>query len=500
MAGASIVKPSLLSLVAGLALPLAFAPFDHWWLAFLSPLVPLYFWLRLPPGQAARVGFAFGAAAFLAGTYWLYISVHVFGQTPLAIAVALMLGLVLIMGVYYLLAGALVARYARGGAPPWLLIAGIAAIWTLLEWLRGWVLSGFPWLSLGYSQLSSPLAGFAPVAGVYAVSFFAALVTAAAAVAWSRGLHARIVAGVAVAVVFGGGAMLKRVDWTEPSGQPFAAALIQGGIPQNRKWLPEEFEPTLRLYRDLTMENLDAKIIVWPEVAVPAVRQRVGPYLAKLDAVVEAAGVALVLGIPEVDPERGRSYNSMITLGEVEASYQKRHLVPFGEYFPVPQFVREWMRLRSLPYSDMARGARVQPVLDLGGHAAAVSICYEDAFAAEQLGFFPAAELIVNISNDAWFGDSIAPHHHLDIARMRSLEAGRWQLRATNTGITAFIDPQGRLAATSPQFEPAVLKMPIEPRSGMTPYLVTGNWPLLLLSFALVALLEVRLRWRVSGA
>lgn len=500
MAGASIVKRCAISFVAGLALPLAFAPFDHWWLALVLPLVPIHFWLRLSPGRAARVGFAFGAGAFLAGTYWLYISVRVFGQTPLAIAIALMLGLVLIMGIYYLLAGALIARYAGSGPPSWLLVAGIAAIWTLLEWFRGWVLSGFPWLSLGYSQLSSPLAGFAPVAGVYAVSFFVVLIAASLAVAWAGGRHERMLAGVAVVVVFGGGAAWNLVDWTEPSGQPFTAALIQGGIPQSRKWLPEEFEPTLSLYRGLTLKNLDAKVIVWPEVAIPAVREKVEGYLAELDGIVESAGVALVLGIPEADRQRGQSYNSMITLGEVDGSYQKRHLVPFGEYFPVPPFVREWMRLRSLPYSDMARGARNQPALDLGGHAAAVSICYEDAFASEQLGFFPAAELIVNISNDAWFGDSIAPHHHLDIARMRSLESGRWQLRATNTGITAFIDPQGRLAALAPQFEPHVLRMAIVPRSGMTPYLATGNWPLLLFCFVLVALLEMRQRRRVSGA
>jgi len=476
--------PRLLSLLAGLTLPLAFAPFGAWWYAPLVVAAGAAFWPGLGPRRAAAAGFAFGAGAFLAGTYWLYISITIFGGAPPALSIFLMLGLVLIMAVYYAGAASIVAWLTARDIRhlPWVL----PAAWVSMEWLRGWVLSGFPWMSLGYSQTDGPLAGFVPVVGVYGASLVVALL-AAALIMLVREPRWRVPAALIIVAMPAAGAGLGRIDWTEPTGAPLRAALVQGAISQDRKWLPEELAPTLALYRRLTLAEADADIVVWPEVAVPAETNQVADYLADIDRVMEARDASLLLGIMDYDEGLGGYSNSVLLLGPGEGIYRKRHLVPFGEYFPVPDFVREWMRLMSLPYTDTAAGPERPELLQAAGERVALTICYEDAFGAEQLYAFPEATLLVNVSNDAWFGDSIAPHQHLQIARLRSLEVGRWQLRATNTGITAFIGPRGRIHALSPQFETAVLRARVQPRTGRTPYAATGNWPVVGLCLVLLS-------------
>ena len=231
---------------------------------------------------------------------------------------------------------------------------------------------------------------------------------------------------------------------------------------------------------------LDARLILWPEAAIPALRNDETDFLAAASAELAGDGVGLIMGIVEKEPVEGQFLNRMIAIGASEGEYSKRHLVPFGEYFPVPDFVREWMRLMNLPYTDFAAGDPHQPPLRVGDIALAPSICYEDAFGREMLTFLPEAGLLVNVSNDAWFGDSIAPHQHLQMARMRALEAGRYLLRATNTGISAIVGPKGEMLASSPLLELDVLKGEIQPLSGNTPFALFGN-------LAILALLAVKL-------
>ncbi len=487
--------PTLVSFLAGVLLPLAFAPFDLWFLAILLVAGVLGLWRSLNVSLARRAGFAFGFGAFLTGTYWLYISIAVFGKAPGWLAIALMLGMILIMAFYYALTAWVVARLAgpASGVISWLLVC--PAAWVLGEWLRGWVLSGFPWVSLGYSQLSSPLAGFAPVLGVYGVSLVVVLLAALlVALAQSSSWRYRWQYGAAIVVIFLLGGGLKSVTWVESVDEPLKAALIQGGIDQDKKWLSEWRQPTLDLYRNLTGSNLDADVVVWPEVSLPAAEVQVLPYLEEIDQLLTKNKVSLAFGILDIQSEPRSVHNALLTRGEGAGRFYKHHLVPFGEYFPVPAFVREWMRLQSLPYADMNRGAARQPGITLAGHRVATSICYEDAFASEQRHFFPEAAFIVNVTNDAWFGDSIAPHHHLDIARMRSLESQRWQLRAANTGITAIIADDGGVVDRIPQFEAGVLRGLVELRHGSTPYVLLGNGPLMLLAFLLLLFFEVRRR------
>jgi len=469
----------------GALLTLSFAPFNLYPAAVLLVLPLFASALSFAPRRAARHGFAWGVGLFLSGTYWIYVSVHVFGQAPLWIAILLMFGLVLIMAGYCAATGWLLARLA-GGDPLRLALAGPAA-WVLVEWLRGWVLSGFPWLALGYAQVDSLLAGWAPLLGVYGVSWMLLLSACGLLL-----LVTRRYAAIAVPLVvlpWLAGFLLQSVPWTGPSGSPFRVTIVQGGVSQDRKWLPEQFNTTLELYRNALLAAESSPVVVWPEVAIPALVDQVDGFLDLLQSDLRSRGQSLALGILERDIASREIYNSLLLLdGATRQVYRKRHLVPFGEYFPVPDFVREWMRLMSLPNSDMTPGDDVQPLLvAANGTRMAAAICYEDAYGAEQLYALPDAAVLINVSNDAWFGDSIAPHQHLQIARMRALEAGRWVVRATNNGVSAFIGPDGMLTGTAPQFRFATLTHQVEPRQGLTPYARTGNWPLLSLLAALAA-------------
>jgi apolipoprotein N-acyltransferase len=251
-------------------------------------------------------------------------------------------------------------------------------------------------------------------------------------------------------------------------------------------------------YAAMTAALAPAELVIWPEAAVPAPDHLVQPYLEELADLASAREQQLLVGILTRDPATDEYRNSILALGAPAGAYHKRHLVPFGEFFPVPAFVRRWMRMMNLPYSDLAAGRHDQPLLRARGVGLAPTICYEDAYGAEQLGFIPAAGVLVNVSNDAWFGDTLAPHQHLQMARMRALETGRPMARSTNTGITVFTDERGRITARAPSFEPAVLAAAVQPYTGLTPYVRTGNAPVVVLAIGLVlaAAAAARLRRR----
>jgi apolipoprotein N-acyltransferase len=470
-----------LALPLGALLAAAFAPLNWWLLAFLCPAALFAMWHGAGPRTAARRGFAFTAGTFLAGTYWIYHSVHLIGGAPVWIAILLMLGLVAIMGAYTALIGYGSARWGPpSGAVRWMLL--LPAAWVLAEWLRGWVLSGFPWLALGYSQLDTALAGYAPLLGVYGVSLATAAIAGAIVTVFMGSRREKVIALVTTLLIWGVGAGLGRVQWTEPSGNAVSVALVQGAVPQKMKWDAAQRQQTLDLYRDLTLPHLGATIVLWPEAALPALERDLGDYLGPLRAQAQAAGTTLVTGLLTHDPATDAYYNGLVAYTPQAQWYHKRRLVPFGEFFPVPPFVREWMRLMNLPYSDMQPGADDQDPLLIGEDSLAPTICYEDAYGSEQLDLVRRSTMLVNVTNDAWFGDSTAPHQHLDISRMRSLETGRPMLRAANDGVTALIAFDGSLDGALPQFRAGVLTGAVQPRQGETPYVRTGNVPVLLLS------------------
>ena len=486
----------LIALIAGALLPQAHAPFDHFWVAPLSYAVLFHLWRGQRPMQAFRVGFAFGCASFLAGVHWVYVSIHDYGLVHPLIASAITLVLIIYLGAYVGLGGWIAARWFTNRGPvAWLAV--FPAVSLLTEWCRGWVLSGFGWLAAGYSQTDAWLMGYAPVGGVYLMSWLV-YVSAGALLALRFGRRRLRIAAVAgLALLWGGGFFLGNLRWSEATGSVIPVALVQGAVPQELKWRPEQLQSTLDLYRRLTEEAEGSRLIVWPEAALPTLYARAEDFLGEIHDWAQARGSEVALGILRDDPGGGTFQNTLVVLGEQPAFYAKRHLVPYGEYFPVPGFVRRWLRLMSLPYTDAVPGARDQPPLTIAGERVGVSICYEDLFGNEQLHYLPEATLLINVSNDAWFGDTVAPHQHLQIARVRAAEASRYLLRATNTGITAFIDPRGRIVAQAPAFEPHVLRSAVQGFSGRTPYARWGNYLVVIgASLVLAVCLYGRLRVR----
>ncbi len=472
-------KGRWLAALAGAMLPLSFAPFHAWFIAFPLYATLFFLWDGQTPREAAWRGFIFGFAAFATGTYWLYISVHVFGGAPVLVAVLLMLGLFWLMAMFFAVSGYL-ARLIDSESPAWRWCVLWPAIFILFDWARGWWFTGFPWLSAGYGQIDGPLMPWIPVLGVYGVTFVT-VVLSGVLLTLIRGKNRdRVIAVGIFLVVLGSTWALHDRAWTTALDEDLRVSLIQGSIPQDKKWLPEQRQPTLDLYAALTLEQSDADLVIWPEVAVPTLKLVVQDYLDELDAKAKERNIQIYLGVLTLGDEREQYQNSLIGLGRHDAQYHKRHLVPFGEYFPVPRFVRQWMRGAGLPNQDTLPGSYEQQPLPLGEYLLAPSICYEDSFGEEQRDFLPAAHFLVNVSNDAWFGTSIAPDQHLQIAQIRALETGRFNLRATNTGITVVISPSGKILQRLPQFETGVLNAVVHPYVGATPYVIWGNIPVVM--------------------
>ncbi len=492
------------AVAAGLALATAFAPYGLYPLALLCPAVLMWLWLDArSPREAAWLGFCFSAGTFSVGTWWLYISIHGFGQAPVWLALLLLAALVGSMSAYQAGLGYVLVRYLPRSAGMGPLVA-MPAAWLLVEWWRGWFLSGFPWLSLGYSQTDSYLAGLAPVGGVYGLSAVL-LLGAGGLVTLLRGRGLLRAVGAAVLVLpWLVGLGLRGVEWTHASGPPADIAILQGAIPQDQKWLDENRDTTLELYRKLNTQALGARLILWPESAPPDLANNIASYLGNIWSVSRAMRSDVVMGVVRVADDGDTYYNSILALAEAPSFYDKHHLVPFGEYFPVPAFVRHWLRLMSLPYSDFTPGATEQPPLAAGGLRLAASICYEDAYPSEQRGAMRASSMLVNVTNDAWFGRAGARFQHFQIARMRALESQRYLLRAANDGISAIIGERGQVIATAPQYQPAVLRGLAQPRAGSTPYLLAGNAPVLALAVLALLLLvlpqQLRRRRRAATA
>jgi apolipoprotein N-acyltransferase len=379
------------------------------------------------------------------------------------------------------------------GALRWLVV--LPAAIAVLEWFRGWFLSGFPWLALGYTQTDTPLGALAPIVGVYGVSFVVALSSGVLVALLFGSSRTRIVATSAGVAFWLLGGALWRYEWTQPTGEPVTVALVQGAVPQELKWDQAQFEATLELYRNLTAPHLGAGIIVWPESALAAPVHMLGGFLGPEWDAAKRSGSTLVLGQLRRDPRRDVYYNAVLALGAEPQWYAKRRLVPLAEFFPVPDFIRDWLQGMDLPYSGFEAGGDSQPALDAAGQKIGVTICYEDAYASDQLAVLKDATLLVNVTNDAWFGDSTAAHQHLQISRMRAMEAGRTMLRAANDGISAIIAPTGRVTSTLPRFRPGVLTAKVQPRVGLTPYARFGNWSVIAFSLAvLIGSLALSLR------
>jgi apolipoprotein N-acyltransferase len=483
-------------LAAAAAGAVAVAGFGDW------PLVPVpiaalavlaWLWMREPsPRRAALVGFAFGTGLFLVGVSWVYVSLHTFGMMPAPLAALATLLFCVYLALFPAAVGWLQARFDV--TPLVRLLLVVPALWALTEWLRGWLFTGFPWLAFGYGQVGGPLDGLFPLLGVYGVTFASAMIAGAFALAASREPRSTALAAACVVVLVIAAYAGSAVEWTRPAGKPITVALLQGNVPQALKFVPGRYESTLKTYADLA-ERTQAKLVVFPETAIPRFLHQVNPaYVEWLGILARRNGGDALIGVP-VQDEHGY-YNAVITAGvSPPQRYAKSHLVPFGEFVP-PGF--GWIvNVLQIPLSDFSRGAPDAQPLAIAGQRVAPNICYEDAFGEEIIRQLPEATLLANVSNVAWFGDSLAPAQHLRISRARSIETGRYMLRATNTGVTAIIDDRGRVTARLPTFTEGVLEGGAQGREGATPYVRMGNAAILLLSAAaLLAAFALRRRRR----
>ena len=484
-----MAKPNLNVLIAfllGVFAVLGFAPFYLFPATIISTAGICYLWQKAAsPRTALILGFSYGLGLYCVGIYWIYIALHTFGNMPWWFASFCTFCLCAFMALFVALVGWLSKKLG-------FLLISAPVLWALSDWIRSWIFTGFPWLTLGYSQVPhSPLAGFMPIVGVYGVSiitaFFAALIAAWFATSQSMIWKRNSIAALTLILV--AGMLLKAVEWTSPIGAPFSVALVQGNIPQDIKWSPESAQGTIDQY--LSMANASkAQLIVLPETALPVIVSQLNPSVTgALTAHAKQNNGDILIGMVEYNESTQEYFNSAFSFGSAPTQvYRKNHLVPFGEFIPLKQvfgwIYRDWL---NIPLSDLSHGGTTQQPISLDHQKVAVNICYEDVFGDEIIHNAADSTLLVNISNDAWYGRSIAAYQHMQFSQARALETGRYMLRATNTGATAAIDQHGYVLAHAPHDTKTTLNVSAQSYAGSTPYVRWGNWPFIVFCFGALA-------------
>jgi apolipoprotein N-acyltransferase len=480
----SVRSQLILAIILGAATVLGFAPFYLYPIPIATIACLFLLWQQCASTkQAAWLGLAFGLGLFNAGIYWIYISLHDFGGMPFWMAALATFALNAFLSLFPAAVGWLGKRSRC-------LAVTAPLLWALSEWIRSWIFTGFPWLAVGYSQVPySPLAGFAPLFGAYGISLLVAFVASAIAF-WSKAARPRLI--LLLLTLWIGGSLLKHVQWSQPYHTPISVALLQGNVAQDMKWLPETTQRTLEQYLSMTLDS-QAQLIVMPETALPVlVEQLPEAYLEQLRQHAQQQHGDILMGA--VEQEQGNYYNSMLSVGSAKTQvYRKNHLVPFGEFIPLKGvfgwIYRDWLHI---PLTDLSRGGPHQQPLNVAGQRVAINICYEDVFGEEIIRQLPQATMLVNVSNDAWYGQSLASEQHLQMSQTRAMETARMVLRSTNTGATAIINRDGRVVAELPHFTTSVLTSSVQGYQGTTPYIYWGNWPVV--SFIVLAIVGLMRR------
>ena len=480
----------LCSLLAGAGMVLSFAPFNFYLVAYIA-LAAFFYLLILSSdrAQTVQLGWIFGIGLFGTSTSWVFQSMYSFAQAPFLLAALFTFLFVIFLALQIALFGLIVSMFKRCSSTVRLLLVYPAA-WVLIEWSRGWLFTGFPWLYVGHSQVDTWFAHFAPIGGSLMVSWVVALIAGALVVIFvhnntdSAPRLNRIVGICTLAFTIGAAWSLSNKDWVESKGETLKVSLLQGNITQDKKWLPDNRAPSVEQYMEMTRENWGSDLIVWPETAIP------GRFVDFNDLVIipmqqEALDHnthLLIGGFREIS--NGQLENSTLILGKGASSadfYSKRHLVPLGEYIPLLEYLRWLGRWINIPFNNLSKGTKTG-LLTIGKHQAQISICYEDAFGEEIIDDLPEADYLVNVTNDGWFSHTLQPNQHMQIARFRALETGRYLLRATNTGLSGIIDHNGKILHSMPAYERGVVKGTISIFSGTTPYVKYGNYLVVLSS------------------
>lgn len=480
------IIPFLISLISGAVFSFALAPFHWWWLAILSPAL-LYACLKgRNPKQALFLGWSYGFGLWFVGAFWLYTSIHTYGDTNAVLSVLMIAIMALVMGLFTAVQTWLYRRFFPETP------LTFAPLWVAFEWAKTWVFTGFPWLFAGYAFTERFLDSYAPLFGVFAVSFVVIIL----ACALVEVLHRKLIWIIPSTLLLLGAWGASFITFVQPKAEkPLSVSLIQGNIPQDLKWLTEYQVKTLQIYVDLTRNEWGRDLIVWPESSIPLFQSDIPDFLNMMDQRAKQTGSAWVTGIPYWDLKESKQvgqpmyYNSMMASGaDSSGLYKKQRLVPFGEYIPLSGLL-SWVlpALQNDPsMSGFSRGESDQQPFKIKDHKLAAAVCYEVAYPNLTRRNAENSDFLVTVSNDAWFTGTAGPQQHLQMVQMRAKENGRWFIRATNTGVTAFIDHNGHIVKQAPIDQKAVLRGDLPAMQGETLYTRLSDWPILILSLLLL--------------
>ncbi len=470
----------LIVLIAGALLPLAFAPINIYSLSFFSLATLCYFWMDAKPSQAFWTGLVYGIGFFSVGVSWVFISINTYGNTPLLISIVMTALFILIFSVYIALQGWIVRRFFHHSSNAIFCLCVFPAMWVIWEWVRATAFTGFPWLLIGYTQMSTPLKGFAPIIGVYGVSLIVAFIGGCLVLLLrSNPIRIKIISAGFIFAFILAGWVLKPIQWTKPIGTPITTSLIQGNVAQTMKWEPQHLTNILNKYKHLTEQHWKSRLIIWPEAAIPAFPQDVQGFINQINQAAKTKGVYLIAGLPMANTITQKYYNGLLMMGAGSGQYLKRHLVPFGEYMPL-QFLFNWfIKYFNVPMSNFSAGPYHQAPLKVDSFNIAPFICYEIAYPSLVLDSAENAQMLLLIVDDSWFGNSLAPYQHIQMAQMRSLETGRYTLVSTNTGVTTFINPKGKMLITAPLDKTEVITHDVIAMAGKTPLMIWRYYPVI---------------------
>ena len=474
-----------LLIVGGAIFPLGLAPFNLWPAVIVSMAI-LFQSLRQPSIKQAFFNAAtYGFGLFLTGASWLYVSIHEYGFIAAPLAVIATTLFCLFLAAIFAFPFMLAAFLPSTSIP---LMLGLPAIWVISEWVRSWIFTGFPWLYAGYSHTETWLNGWAPIGGVLSLSFFSAL-TAMLFLWLVQGMEQRrstLSLSVILMVLTISGYLLQQVNWTKDIGKPLTVALIQPNIAQNEKWSVEKRRTILTQLAAQTEAYWGHDIIIWPEAAVPSTPKRIPVFMQNLERKANDSGSTLLTGIITQDGEQGRYYNSVLAVGDQSGQYHKTRLVPFGEYVPLESLLRGLIQFFDLPMSSLSVGPSNQTPLTVQKQLIATAICYEVVYPDLVARISREASLIVTVSNDTWFGESLGPLQHMQMVQMRALENAKPIIRGTNNGISGLVDQRGNIYGRMDQNSIDELSGVVQPRAGQTPFSITGSWPIIFLSWLIV--------------
>lgn len=490
---------SLVLILDGALSVLAFSPFHYFYLIYFTLAILFASWSYASPRQAMWRGLFFGLGFFGAGISWVYVSIHTFGNIAWPLAILLTFCLILLLSVFIAAQGYLLARFFPHHPINKTLLA-FPSFWVIAEWLREWLFTGFPWLYIGESQSNGPLAGFTPLIGIFGTSWLTAFMAGLLIIICypKKRYWKRYAAIISILVILFLGSALKQVNWTSKVGHAINVSLIQGNIPQSVKWDPALADLSLYRYEGLTQASWKNELIIWPENAVPLTPEDAQPFLAEINREAKQHQSTILLGIP-IEKNPDQYYNSLLAVGQNQGLYFKRHLVPFGEYIPLSRYFNHLFELLTIPMTGFVEGEKHQPLMNVNNIKISPLICYEIAYSSLLRDTLPAAQLFVTVSNDAWFGNSIAAWQHLQIAQIQAIATGRPVLFGTNDGVTAIIDEKGRIESMAPRFVTFNLQGTVQARAGSTPWTILGDWPVLIFSLLCLGIIFLRARKRLRS-